>query len=367
MKALKYTEPGKLELWEVEEPEVKKGEVLIEVKACGICGSDVHGFRGLTGRRIPPMTMGHEFSGRIVKIPDEGSGFQVGEDVIVQPIHFCGVCKNCKRGLTNMCLDKQFFGVLEKNGAMQERIAVPEKLLYRLPEGCSHETGALAEPYAVAYGSIQKAGTLEGKNLLIIGAGTIGLCILQIARLQNAGKILVSDLSDKRLRIAKALGADGIVNPKKTDYMKEISKLTNGDMIDISIEAVGVEASANQSIKVLTPGGKSVWVGMSQKEMQINMQDIVCQARSVVGSFNYTHEEFGQAVQLLGSGKLCPDKLISRVVSLKEASGAFGDLTGLPGNSRSPLRLNHCAGRNVIWSIRSKRAAGWRRMSTEKM
>lgn len=330
MRALKYIGPGKLELMEVERPTLKEGEVLVEVKACGICGSDVHGYLGLTGRRTPPMTMGHEFSGKVVEVRAGEDESLIGTDVIVQPINFCGTCKNCRSGLTNMCLNKRFFGVLEENGAMQEYLAVPRKLLYQMPAGLSYEIGALAEPFAVAYGSIKKAGNLTGKNLLIVGAGTIGICILQIARLQKPKRIIVSDLSDTRLLRARELGADEVINPSKEDYMEAAARITEGEMIDISIEAVGVQATANQSVKVLTVGGTSVWVGMSQKEMEINMQDIVCSARSVLGSFNYTHQEFGEVVELLGSGKMEAGKLISAVTDLAHGPQAFQDLHEKP-------------------------------------
>lgn len=330
MKTLKYVAPGKLEIQQCDMPEIAENEVLIKVKSCGICGSDVCGFLGLTGRRIAPMTMGHEFSGEIVKNGTCAHKFELGTGVIVQPIHFCGYCINCKKGLTNMCLNKKFFGVLKENGAMQEYLAVPEKLLYRLPDNCTYDMGALAEPFAVAYGSVKKAAALQNQNVLIIGAGTIGLCILQIVKLQNPKKIIVSDLSDSRLKKAKELGCDEVINPAKTDYMQAISDLTNGEMIGTSFEAVGVEATANQSIKSLMLGGESIWVGMSQKEMEINMQDIVCSARKVVGSFNYTHKEFGEVVDLMGSGKMALQLLISKTVTLEEAPEAFVDLREKP-------------------------------------
>ena len=330
MKALRYLGPGQMVVQEIANPVPKDKEVLLRVRACGICGSDVHGFLGLTGRRIAPMTMGHEFSAEVVEPGNGVKNFKKGDRVIVQPINFCGECKNCKQGLTNMCLNKKFFGVLTVDGAMAEYAAVPEKLLYKLPEGCSYEVGALAEPYAVAYGSVKKAGSLDGKNVLIIGAGTIGMSILQIVKLQKAKKVIVCDLSDNRLERAEQFGADAVINPKSEDFMAAVSKLTNGEMIDVSIEAVGVEATANQAIKCLTIGAKSVWVGMSQKEMEINMQDIVCSARQVIGSFNYTHKEFGEVVELIGSGKMACEKLISGVVSLENSPQAFVDLHDKP-------------------------------------
>lgn len=330
MKALKYLGPGQLEIREEEIPKLRQGEVLLRVRACGICGSDVHGYLGLTGRRIPPMTMGHEFTAEVVDTKEHTQGVKKGDRVVVQPINFCGKCENCQKGLTNMCLNKKFFGVLTENGAMAEYIAVPQKLLYPLPSHVTFETGALAEPYAVAYGAVKKAGSLEGHNVLIIGAGTIGLCILQLVKLKNPARIIVSDLSDTRLAAAKDFGADEVLNPGKTDYMEALSEFTGGKMIDTSIEAVGVEAAANQSVKCLKTGGQSVWVGMSQKEMQINMQDIVCFARRVTGSFNYTHEEFGEVVSLLGQGKLQAHKLISRTIPLEEVKSAMDALHTTP-------------------------------------
>ena len=330
MRALRYLGPKQLEIQEVKTPEPKDDEVLLKVRACGICGSDVHGSLGLTGRRIAPMTMGHEFSAEVAGLGKNVTKFKVGDGVIVQPINFCGECINCKNGLTNMCLNKKFFGVLTVDGAMAEYIAVPEKLLYKLPEGCSYEVGALTEPYAVAYGAIKKYGSFNDKHVLVIGAGPIGLCIIQLVKLQNPKQIIVSDLSDARLQIAKEFGADQVINPRNEDYLEAIAKYTDDLMVDVSIEAVGVEATANQSIKALKIGGTSIWVGMSQKEMEINMQDIVCSARSVLGSFNYTHEEFGEVVDIIGSDRMECSKLISKVVSLEEARQAFVDLHEKP-------------------------------------
>lgn len=330
MKALKYMGPRQLEIQEEDIPEPKPGEVLLKVKNCGICGSDVHGYLGKTGRRIPPMTMGHEFSAQVAKLGKNATKFKEGDAVIVQPIHFCGECENCRKGMTNMCLNKRFFGVLTVNGAMAEYVAVPEKLLYPMPSNMNYEVGALTEPYAVAYGAVKKSGNLEGKNVLIIGAGTIGLCILQLVKLQKPAQVIVSDLSDTRLEVAKRLGANETINPKNVDDMETVARYTDGHMIDVSIEAVGVEATANQSIRTLRVGGTSVWVGMSQKEMEINMQDIVCSARRIYGSFNYTHKEFGEVVELISSGNMQTEKLISKTVGLEGVKEAMEDLLNRP-------------------------------------
>ena len=336
MKALRFLKPETLEVREVPTPVPQAGEVLLRVRGCGICGSDVHGWLGKTGRRLWPMTMGHEFSAEVVQNGPGADKFQPGDGVIVQPIHFCGECANCQKGLTNMCLNKRFFGVLDVDGAMAEYVAVPEKLLYPLPEALKragehgYHIGAMAEPYAVAYGAVKKAGDLAGKDVLIIGAGMIGLCILQLVKLKGPGRVIVSDLSDVRLERALRLGADHVVNSRHEDVYESIARYTGGSMIDTSIEAVGVEPTANQSIKALKVAGTAVWVGMSQREMTINMQDVVCSARSVLGTFNYTHKEFGGVVDILGSGKLETDELLSEVVSLEGAADAFRRLHEQP-------------------------------------
>lgn len=330
MKALRYLGPERLEVQNLPDPVPEKGEVLIKVRACGICGSDVHGYYGLTGRRIPPVTMGHEFCGEVCELGADVKHFSVGDRVVVQPINFCGECENCKKGLTMLCLNKRFLGVLSENGAMAEYVAVPEKLLYKIPDSCSFYQGALVEPYAVAYGGRLKAGDVAGKTVLVVGAGTIGLCVVQLIKQMNPGKLIVSDLSETRLKIALSMGADAAINSKEEDFLEAITRITDGNMVDVSIECVGVQSSANQSIQCLRVGGTTVWLGMSQKEMTINMQDIVCSARRVLGSFNYTHKEFGEVAEIVASGQLNTDKLISRVVSLEEAIEIFPQIHKYP-------------------------------------
>lgn len=330
MKALRFLEPYHLEVQEVPTPVPADDECLLRVRACGICGSDPAGYTGRSGRRIPPMTMGHEFSAEVAAVGKNVTKFKVGDGVIPQPINFCGHCENCKRGLTMLCLNKKFYGVLTTDGAMAEYVSVPEKLLYALPEGTTYYQGALAEPYAVTYGAYRKAGSLKDKIVMIVGAGTIGQCLLQLVCLDQPKMVIMADLSDPRLAIAKELGATHTINTGKVDALEEISRLTDGHMIDVSFEAVGVQPTANLSIKALRIAGTAVWLGMNQKEMTLNMQDIVCSARNVLGSFNYTHQEFGEVVDIIGSGKLATNRMISKVVSLEEAPQAFEDLLSSP-------------------------------------
>ncbi len=332
MKALRFLSPRELKVQEVKDPVPADDECLLRVRACGICGSDPAGYLGRSGRRIPPMTMGHEFAAEVVKIGKAVTKFKVGDGVVPQPINFCGNCEFCKQGLTMLCSNKKFFGVLTTDGAMAEYVSVPEKLLYPLPEKLSYYEAALAEPYAVTYGAYRKAGNLKDQIVLIVGAGTIGDCLLQLVLLDKPKMVIVADLSDTRLEKAISFGATHGINTGKVDALEEISRLTDGHMIDVAFEAVGVEPTANLSIKALRIAGTAVWLGMNQKEMTINMQDVVCSARKVIGSFNYTHEEFGEVVQILGSGKLEADRMITKVVSLDKAAWAFEELISSPDN-----------------------------------
>jgi 2-desacetyl-2-hydroxyethyl bacteriochlorophyllide A dehydrogenase len=326
MKALVYFGPEDIRYTEVNDLKPENNEVLIRVKATGICGSDVHGYLGITGRRIPPMIMGHEFSGDIVEIGKNVKEFSVGEKVTVQPVNFCGECEFCKNGLTNMCINKRFFGVLDVNGSMAEYVCVPDKLVCRLPASLSYIQGAMVEPLAVAYSGVKQAPPIEGKNVLIIGAGTIGLLVLQVVKMKNPAKIFITDLSDHRLEVAKKLGADVIINPSKENVEETVKAQTKGNGADVALEAVGVSQTVQQAMSSLKVGGTCVWIGNSQKMININMQEIVTRELKIFGTYIYTHEEFKEAIHIISSGEVDVEQIISKRVLLAEGPEMFQKL-----------------------------------------
>ena len=328
MKALVYHGPEQLTYEEIRTPEPGPGEVRIRVMATGICGSDVHGYLGITGRRIAPMVMGHEFAGQVESVGEGVKSTKPGDRVTVQPVNFCGTCAYCGRGLTNLCENKKFLGVMDVNGSMADFVCVPEKLIYRLPDAVSFAQGAMTEPLAVASRAVESAGELQGQNLLIVGAGTIGLLTLQAAKLKGPAKIIVTDLSDARLSVARKLGADLVVNPAKEDAPALIADATGGLGADVSIEAVGVTPTVRQALEALRPGGRCVWIGNSAKTVELNMQDVVTKEKNIHGTYIFTHEGFGRAVDLLASGKIDTGAIISATVTLEEASGFFARLAG---------------------------------------
>lgn len=326
MKALVYYGPEDLRLTEIADAKPAAGEVLVRVRACGICGSDVHGYLGITGRRIAPMVMGHEFAGAVAEVGDGVDGLAVGERVTVQPVNFCGECDFCRQGLTNLCTHKRFLGVLDVDGALAEYVCVPAKLIYKLPPNVDYIGGAMVEPLAVAYRAVRMAPPLAGKTVLIVGAGTIGLLILQVVKEQKPARIIMTDLSDSRLAVARTIGADIVVNPAREDVGAVIGSLTDGRGADAALEAVGATPTVQQAMAALRIGGTCVWVGNSAKTITINMQEVVTRELKVTGTFIYTHAEFGEALELLARGGINLQPLISRTAPLAEGPAMFAKL-----------------------------------------
>lgn len=331
MKAIVYEGPDILAYKEVEEVKPAKGEVKIKVKACGICGSDVHGYMGLTGRRIPPMIMGHEFAGEIIELGEGVTQWDIGTKAAVYPVDFCGTCEMCQKGDVHLCLNKRAFGVLEVNGAFAEAICVPAKCCFELKDTVSYSLGSLMEPLAVAYRGVGHAGDIEGKDVLLVGTGTIGLLALACVKMKNPRRIIVSDLSDSRLQIAKKMGADCIINPAKEDFKQRILDETQQKGVDVAIEAVGAAATVSQAMSALTFGGTAIWIGNNKPMIEINMQEIVTKELKVCGSFLYGYEEFKTVAKLLNDHMLNIQPLISKEICLEEAPAYFETLAHSPG------------------------------------
>ena len=324
MRALMYQGPKQLEVVDVPKPTPKAGEVLLKIRSCGICGSDVHGYLGMTGRRIPPMVMGHEFSAEVEALGENTSGtYKLGDRVTVQPIDFCGHCEKCKEGYTNVCENRELFGVMDVNGAFEEYLVVPEKLLYKLPDNLSYADGAMIEPLAVAYCGVKKAGDIVGKNVLVVGGGTIGQLVLMVVKAMGPKKVILSDLSDARLETAKKLGADAVINPGGKDFVQEVKNIMGEEQIDIAIEAVGVGATVAQAMSVLKSQGTCVWVGNSAKTIEIDMQAVVTKELKIIGTYTYTHDEFKEAMDFIAAQNLDFSPLISKEISLEEAPKYF--------------------------------------------
>ncbi|UCC98522.1 MAG: galactitol-1-phosphate 5-dehydrogenase [Phycisphaerales bacterium] len=326
MKALVYTEPYCFEYSDFPDPTPGRDDVLIRVKASGICGSDVHGSTGKTGRRIPPLVMGHEAAGIVEQVGPNVSGFEKGDRVCFDSTVYCNTCPACRQGLYNRCDKRQVLGVsvpaFKRHGAFAEYVAVPSWIVFKIPEHLPFVQAALLEPASIGTHASNRAPIGADDTVLVIGAGTIGLFILQGARLRGAAKIIAVDIDDFRLDTAKKLGAHALVNPRKSALKDAILELTDGQGVNVAWEAVGYAKTFADAISVTKLGGYVVAVGNLEKEAEFDLQELVARELTFTGSYA-SSGEFRQCIDLVASGKINVEPLISDVLPLEEGPRAF--------------------------------------------
>jgi L-iditol 2-dehydrogenase len=325
MKALIYEGPWQMPMREIEDPAPGPDEVAVAVKAVGVCGSDVHGFTGSTGRRYPGIAMGHEFSGMIAAVGTNVGEYQVGDAVIVDPILTCGACAMCRAGRANVCLNRTMIG-MHQHGAYAEVVRVPQRQLHRKPEGLSWERAALIEPLSVALHAVNRTQFDVGESVAIVGTGPIGLLALLVARLKGAGLVVVTDRSEHRLELARRLGADVVVNVAEQDPVAVVQAATDGRGVDAALEAVGITPTVQQAQAVTRIGGNITWIGNSAPEVTLNMQQVVTREIAIRGVYAFTSAEFAQSIALLAAGRLDVDPLVERTAPLSEGPQLIHDL-----------------------------------------
>ncbi len=335
MKALLLSKYRHLEIADLPRPSPGAGEVLLEVAACGICGSDVHGYDGSSGRRIPPIVMGHEAAGTVVSAGPDVSGFSAGDRVTFDSTVYCGACSFCRRGQVNLCEDRQIVGVsceeFRRNGAFAEYVTVPAHILYKLPDDLSFPEAAMLEAVAVALHAVSLAETEPGSTALVIGAGMIGLLIVQAAHVAGCERVILADLDDTRLRLGADLGADDLVNTGTTDIVHEIARLTENRGADIVYEAVGRGETVAASIDCVRKGGSVILVGNIAREVVLPLQKVVTRQIRLQGSCS-SAGEYTEAMSLVASGQIQVKPLISAVAPLADGPAWFERLYGREPN-----------------------------------
>jgi L-iditol 2-dehydrogenase len=329
MKAMVYTQPKELKILEVDNPQPQPGEALIKVHACGICGSELEGFASVSPRRVPPLIMGHEFSGEVIEvnpslIPHPSSLIQKGARVCVNPLLYCGACDLCRSGLITVCRNRKIIS-MHRPGAFAEYVAVPLSSCYKLPEGFEMSKGAFVEPMANAVHVVGLGMTPLPRYTLVMGAGTIGLLAAQVARAAGAPKVMVADISDYRLGIAKSIVADATVNVKMQSLEDATKEFTDGAGFDLCVDAVGTSDTRAASVAMIRPGGAASWIGTHSEETTFNGRDIVLAEKSVRGSYAFTHHDFAKAIDLLHAGTVKVDTW-SKAFPLTEGVEAFWSL-----------------------------------------
>lgn len=325
VKALLLSEYKHLEIANLPDPVPGREEVLVSVAACGICGSDVHGYDGSSGRRIPPIVMGHEAAGTIAALGTGVSGFAVGDRVTLDSTVFCGACDNCRRGDVNLCDHRQVLGVscaeFRRAGAFAEYVAVPSRILYRLPENLSFAEAAMLEAVSVALHGVSLAQVSTAATALVLGAGMIGLLTLQALRAAGCLRILVADLDTTRLKLAQNAGATAVLS-SSTDVVEQVMQLTGGTGVDVAIEAVGRNETVKVSIESVRKGGTVVLVGNISPEVTLPLQKVVSRQIRLQGSCA-SSGEYPRAIELLASGAIQVKPFISAIAPLEEGPRWF--------------------------------------------
>ncbi len=333
MKALLLSQYSHLELAEVPTPAPGRNEVLIRVGACGICGSDVHGYDGSSGRRLPPIVMGHEAAGTIAAIGDGVHGWSEGDRVTFDSTIYCGECPPCLRGEINLCDRREVLGVscgdYRRAGAFAEFVVVPARIVHRLPQAFSFAEAALLEAVAVALHAVSLAPVVAGGTALVVGAGTIGLLLQQALRAAGWSRVFVADVDSTRLKLSLELGATSTLS-SGDDLPQQVLQLTNGIGVDLAMEAVGKTETLNAAIDSVRKGGNVVLVGNISPQVTLPLQKVVSRQIRLQGSCA-SAGEYPRAIALLSSGAIQVKPLITAIAPLAEGPGWFERL-----HSREP-------------------------------
>lgn len=331
MQALVWTGPKQMEVRDVERPEAPAGEVVLEVATVGVCGSDLSGYLGQNSLRVPPLVMGHEFTGVIVATGDDqprlvnGDAAQVGQRVVVNPLIWCGTCDLCKAGRENLCRKRQIIGI-HRPGALAEFVAVPANQCHLVPENLTDLTSALTEPLACGMRAVAQSQIKAGESLLILGAGSIGLLCLLAARDTGVEQIYISDTSPERLAVATQLGATATIKIGDHDVLEEVRRLTDGLGVVAVIDAVGLDSTREQAIKSVRPGGRAVFIGLHHETSEIAANYVVRQEVEVVGAFSYLPSEFERALRLLATEVIPAGSAWIVEKTIHEGGEVFADL-----------------------------------------
>ncbi len=324
MEALLLTEYNKLQIVQMDEPDIGPDDVLIRVRACGICGSDVHGLDGSTGRRIPPLVMGHEAAGVVERAGSNVHDLERGDRVTFDSTIYCGNCAFCARGDINLCENRQVLGVspgeYRRHGAFAEFVSVPRRIIYRLPDSLRFEQAALIEAASVAVHAVNLTPVRLGDTGVVIGSGMIGVLTVQALRAAGCANVICIDPVASRLDMAKESGA--------TDVRTSADGVVNADVV---LECVGSNAAVQAAIGCVRKGGAVTLVGNVSPKVEIPLQVVVSRQIRLQGSCA-SCGEYPAVIDLMARGVIRVDSLISAVAPLQEGADWFGKLYRREGN-----------------------------------
>jgi L-iditol 2-dehydrogenase len=329
MKALLLKQYMNLEMAEMPLPDIGPDDVLVRVRACGICGSDVHGLDGKTGRRIPPIVMGHEASGEVAGAGANVREFREGDRVTFDSTIYCGRCYYCSHGHWNLCDNREVLGVspgeYRRHGAFAEFVSVPSRIVYKLPDGFPFEHAALIEAVSVAVHAVRITPVQLGDTAVVVGSGMIGLLAIQALRSAGCTRAIAVDVDDIKLKLAQQLGAAHVFNSRTTDAPEAIRGLTGGRGADIAIECVGATDPIRTAIGSVRKGGAATLVGNLAPSIDLPLQTVVTRQIRLQGSCA-SNGEYPLCLDLMSSGAIQVEPLISAVAPLPEGPAWFDRL-----------------------------------------
>jgi L-iditol 2-dehydrogenase len=326
MRALLLEKYSELKLTDVPIPEFGDQDVLIRVKACGICGSDVHGFDGSTGRRIPPLIMGHEAAGIVHSAGRDVQSFKPGDRVTFDSTISCGACRFCAAGAVNLCENRQVLGVscgeYRRNGAFAEYVSVPARIVYALPDEFSFAHAALIEAVSVAVHAAKITQIRAGSTAVVIGAGMIGLLSVQAFRHYGCDRVFAVDVDETRLKMARNLGATDTFFGSASEIVSRVLGVTDGRGAEIAVEAVGAQEPINTAIECVCSGGTVTLIGNVSPRVEIPLQRVVSRQLRLLGSCA-SAGEYPECISLMQKGAIRVEPLISAVAPLSDAARWF--------------------------------------------
>jgi 2-desacetyl-2-hydroxyethyl bacteriochlorophyllide A dehydrogenase len=329
MKALVLQQYNHLEYQDVPDPRAGPEDVLIQVKACGVCGSDVHGMDGSTGRRIPPVIMGHEAAGVIVATGAEVAGWHIGDRVTFDSTIYCGKCYFCQRGATNLCDNRRVLGVsceeYRQDGAFADYVVVPQHILYRLPDGLSFEQATMVEALSIALHAVGRTPLTLNDTALVVGSGMIGLLVIQALRVAGCGYVLAADLDQTRLALARKLGADEVFDPQSDDVVKRVRERTSGRGADATFEVVGMTPTLKLATECVRKGGTLTLVGNLSPTTEFLLQSVVTRELTLYGSCG-SRGEYPACLDMIARSAIQVAPMISAVAPVSEGASWFGRL-----------------------------------------
>lgn len=333
MRALVYEGPRSMEIREVEVPVPGPDEVLIRVERAGICGSELSGYLGHNSLRKPPLIMGHEFAGTIEQTGSGVSRFRLGDRVTANPLVSCGRCRPCTTGAAQLCQERQLIGA-HRPGAFAEYVTIAERNVYALPDHITFDEGAFTEPFACAVHICKLLKPLPTDKLLIMGAGPIGLLALQAAKVYGLRDIVLVDINQERLEIARELGAITATS---------LEALGGGSSFDAAVDAVGLEITRQTCVESVHPGGRVVFTGLHEEASRLPINKLIRSEIQVTGAFAYHSDDFETALQWIGEGRVSLSPW-TKHAPLEQGGASFETLISNPGKiAKILLTLNEPA------------------------